>query len=223
MSQATQMKPGRYSVGQQLVGVAVIVASPGRDGAPASKRSLTNIPAGWRLQENGVKVSDFLFKVFTVAEYHRVPNLHDDKGELTCDGYILRATDEKENSRKWLNQYPSASYSQLSDIGDAIFTIDVGENTSEEISKMIDDWKNPWQFITVERMLEGIVMPKHDAKKIIEDLNSEYPRYSQYAVAHTQGLYFQFIKAFDRDVGDRFKIIDEEVFPGYFAKRVVTK
>lgn len=223
MSQATQVKTGRYSVGQQVVGVAAIAAFPGRDGSPAYKRSFINIPSLWQLQENGIKVTDFLFKVLTVSEHHRVPSEYGDKNELTCDGYILRSTDSNGTERTWHNQFPYASYGQLSDAGDAIFTLDSEEATSEEIDKLLDDWKNPWQFIAVERMVEGISMPKHEAQKILEDLNSENPFYSRGSVAHTQDLCFQFIKAFERDVGDRFKIIDKEIFPGYFAKRVVAK
>lgn len=223
MSQATQVKTGRYSVGQQVVGVSAISAFPGRDGGAAYKRSLISIPPFWQLQENGIKVTDFIFKVFTVTEHHRVPNEYDDKNELTCDGYVLRATDGKETDRNWHNQYPRASYGQLSDTGNGIFTLNAEGATPEEISKLIDDWKNPWQFITVERMLEGMVMPKNDAQKILEDLNSEHPRYSPHAVAHTQNMYLQFIKAFERDLGNRFKIIDKEIFRGYTVKRVVAK
>lgn len=223
MSQATQVKPGRYSVGQQVVGVAAIAAYPGRHRAAPHKNSIIRIPPLWQLQENGVKVTDFVFKVLTVSEHHRVPAEYDEKRELTYDGYILRTQGDKGADRVWYNQYPVASYGQLSDIGNSIFTLHAEGATSEEINKLFHDWKNPWQFIAAEHMLEGIAMPKHEAEKILKDLNSEHPRYNCNAVAHSQELYFQFIKAFDRDVGDRFKIIDEEVFPGYFSKRVVTK
>lgn len=223
MSQATQVKPGRYSVGQQVVGVAAIVAYPGFHPAAAHKMNLIRIPSLGLLRKNGIKVTDFVFKVLTVSEHRRVPVVHDKKRKLTCDGYILRAQDDKRADGVWHNQYPFASYEQLSDIGDSIFTFNPKAATSEEINKLFSDWKNPCQLIAAEYMLEGITMPKHEAEKILKDLNSEHPSYNCNAVAYSQQLYSQFIKAFDRDVGDHFKIIDEEVFPGYFAKRVVTK
>lgn len=233
----SQAKTGRYSVGQQIVGVAAIVADPGRNGTAARKTSLIAIPLLWQLQESGVKVTDFVFKVFTVCEHHRVPDEYDEKRELTYDGYILRMQDDKGAERvgynqyptalhgqlTWYNQYPTASHGQLTDISNMIFTLHVEGVTSEQINKLFGDWKNPWQFIAAERMLESITMPKHDVEKILKDLNSEHPRYNSAAVAHSQELYFQFMKAFERDVGERFKIIDKEVFPGYFAKRVVIK
>lgn len=57
------------------------------------------------------KLKNLDLRVLTVTEHHKVPNAHDPKGHATCDGFLLK--DEK--GVVWANQYPVASYGQMSD------------------------------------------------------------------------------------------------------------
>lgn len=65
------------------------------------------------------KAPEIFFKQLTVTEHQKVPSEWDDKNaEPTYDGFILKDSEGKE----WHNQYPFASYGQLSDAADGAYT-----------------------------------------------------------------------------------------------------
>lgn len=220
----SQAKTGRYSVGQQIVGVAAVVAYPGNNKTPACKRSQVFLPSVLGATESGVKVLDFVFKLFTVKEHCRVPHEYGEENDHSCDGYILQPSENNANEQVWYNQYPVASFGQLDDTGNYIFNLRIADNTSDkEFQRIFNDWKNPWQFIEIDYFLGKISLTQQEKEKLIKDLNSENPRYSLNAVAKTQQTYLSFMQAFNRDLGDRFKIIEKEIYPGYFRKSAVAK
>ena len=58
-------------------------------------------------------------KMLTCVEHHKVPNHWDESEtpELNCDGFIFL---DEENGIRWANQYPRASYGQVSDAADRL-------------------------------------------------------------------------------------------------------
>lgn len=65
--------------------------------------------------EEGATLLGIALRMLTCAEHHKVPNEWDEKNELTCDGFVFK--DESDNT-VWYNQYPRASYGQISDTND---------------------------------------------------------------------------------------------------------
>lgn len=60
----------------------------------------------------------------TCVEHHKVPNCHDPLGERVHDGFVLV---DSENNR-WNNQYPRASYGQLSTAADESVNSKIGDS-----------------------------------------------------------------------------------------------
>lgn len=113
----------RYNVGEKLPVVSCVVNGDNRLGL--------TIP----LLHDSKQPDSIFMKMLTVTEHHRVANYWEtDPENKTCDGYIL--TDEQ--GVRWLNQYPRASYGQLSDNGDRQFEYDYSGLSKEQISDMID-------------------------------------------------------------------------------------
>lgn len=65
------------------------------------------------------KLLDIEVKMLTCVEHHKVPNhwAESEPPKLDCDGFIFL---DEENGNRWANQYPRASYGQVSDAGDRI-------------------------------------------------------------------------------------------------------
>lgn len=59
----------------------------------------------------------------TCIEHHKVPSCHDPMDELVHDGFVL--TDAENN--RWNNQYPRASYGQLSTAADEAVSSKIGD------------------------------------------------------------------------------------------------
>tara|TARA_B100000073_G_C23726719_1_gene569516 strand:+ start:1753 stop:2391 length:639 start_codon:yes stop_codon:yes gene_type:complete len=101
-------------------------------------------PMGGELKETITSISPWLyqgshnvpeFKTLTCVEHHKVPNEFDPKEEPTCDGFRFVCPQEKGNVTFWNNQYPTASYGQMSDTADRVVT----SASYKEDGKTIDD------------------------------------------------------------------------------------
>lgn len=74
-------------------------------------------------------ITNMFFNEVTVVEHHKVSGEWSD--EKQYDGFILK----DDQDRVWYNQYPTASYGQVSDDADGLFT-------SPLIEKMFEDAKS---------------------------------------------------------------------------------
>lgn len=94
-----------------------------------------------------------LFKL-KVTEHHKVAWDVDPNGERRYSGFILST----EEGGVWYNQYPMASYGQVSDVADRQFTINYAKMTasSEFTEDQITERCEKLPFITVET-LEGFI------------------------------------------------------------------
>ena len=74
--------------------------------------------------------------------------------EVKYDGYILAADD----GTIFTNQYPRASYGQVSDRGDRIFHIDFRGKTEEDFKKMFDnEAKVPHEYVIINEVFTPMV------------------------------------------------------------------
>lgn len=96
----------RYNVGETLY----TIAFSDQD----NKTIWGGIPHLFRVDK------DVKFKIveLLVTEHHKVPDHWTPDGEKNNDGFILVDKD----SSQWYNQYPTASYGQLSDSADRMFS-----------------------------------------------------------------------------------------------------
>lgn len=103
-------------------------------------------------------------KLLTVSEHHKVAWDQDPTEEKKHDGFLLK----DENGIVFANQYPRASYGQISDRSDRLFDYFATDNiTNEEIDALFDNYKNfplDWEDITVylDKFHEGINSNKNE-------------------------------------------------------------
>lgn len=87
----------------------------------------------------------------TVLSEHKVPWEFGDGDETPHVGYIL----EDDSGSTWHNQYPAASYGQLSDTADGLF--DLALNSMDEVQQFLQD--NPYgvgQGVLATRYLDDL-------------------------------------------------------------------
>jgi len=79
------------------------------------------------------------FKIIelTVTEHHKVPWNQDPEGKKECDGYILKDKD----GVVYYNQYPAASYGQLSDFANRVFTVYLENYSAEKLKQHFETHK----------------------------------------------------------------------------------
>lgn len=95
-------------------------------------------------------------KELTCIEHHRVGWDQDPKQEKKYDGFIFIEENAKHQSGRWFNQYPSASYGQLSNAADYRVEADL---TVAEIEALPDN--KVWAMhedatVLLERVLRGV-------------------------------------------------------------------
>lgn len=78
------------------------------------------------LMWDNIEPDDINIIKLTVTEHHKVPDNYDTEGKLDYDGYLLKS----EDGQTFTNQYPRASYGQLSDDGNRRFTIHIKDTDS---------------------------------------------------------------------------------------------
>lgn len=111
-----QVKTGRYSVGEVLYAVTFEYKN-------RRNRFSTSPPFIWGDDETPAAIH---FVKLTVTKHHRVPGDWDD--EIKYDGYEL--VDAK--GQGYTNQYPRASYGQLSDEGDRRFWLKIDKDFPDD-------------------------------------------------------------------------------------------
>ena len=116
----------RYTVGEELFVIHFTISNT---------RSGVLFQSPLRFQYDNV--SNVTIKKLVVTEHHRVLTEWDkDDAEPSCDGFVLK---DEENAI-WHNQYPKASYGQVSDAADRMF------------------WKAGYRYVASEN-LNDIIVP----------------------------------------------------------------
>lgn len=102
-------------------------------------------------------------KMLTVKEHHKVPSCYEPDGEKKYDGFIFTEQIDVDKQQIWLNQYPTATYGQISDTNDRTVFRHT-DHTKEQIDEMshteLDMWTERWctalHFIaTIKRAIDG--------------------------------------------------------------------
>lgn len=135
----SEAKTGRYSIGEEIYACVFVYGD----------RISTNQP--YMMWSNETP-TDIKFIKLTIKEHHKVPGDYDE--EIKYDGYILAADD----GTIFTNQYPRASYGQVSDRGDRIFHIDFRGKTEEDFKKMVDnEVKVPHEYVIINEVFTPMV------------------------------------------------------------------
>ena len=135
----SEAKTGRYSIGEEIYACVFVYNDRISTSQPYMMRSIET-------------PTDIKFIKLTVKEHHKVPGDYDD--EVKYDGYILAADD----GTIFTNQYPRASYGQLSDRSDRIFHIDFRGKTEEDFKKMFDnEVKVPHEYVIINEVFTPMV------------------------------------------------------------------
>jgi hypothetical protein len=153
--QAMSSSTGRYYPGQELYGIAFSYESKDMSSYRAPMLHDTEYPSAIHILK------------LVVTHHHRVPNEYDDKPNPTLDndGYLLMDT----RDRVFTNQYPRASYGQLSDTGNRVFTEDVKIDFDERFKTEKND---PVEYILITDVYSDICKGIRDiTRKLNEDFN----------------------------------------------------
>ena len=130
----SEVKTGRYSIGEEIYACVFVYNDRISTGQPY-------------MEWSNETPTDIKFIKLTVKEHHKVPGDYDE--EIKYDGYILAADD----GTIFTNQYPRASYGQMSDRGDRIFHIDFRGKTEEDFRKMFDNQaKVPHEYVIINEV-----------------------------------------------------------------------
>lgn len=140
---------------------------------------------------------DINFIKLEVAEHHKVPDCYDEKRELKCDGYLLK----DETGTVFANQYPTASYGQISDESNRRFAIHIKKGESGLLNRMTEE--NPkaiFEFHLLSDVLERIQRGIKDLGDVkITDENSQRSRTKR---DHLIKLYDRIVKEFGEKYPD---------------------
>lgn len=101
-------------------------------------------------------------KMLTCVEHHKVPNEWDESQppKLDCDGFIFL---DEESGIRWANQYPYASYGQVSDVADRLVRRMLPEGTAYKDIPPDMFFQMELATYRVERLAGAI----HDAQTLI--------------------------------------------------------
>ena len=106
-------------------------------------------------------------RMLTCVEHHKVPNHWDESNppKLDCDGFIFV---DEETGIRWANQYPRASYGQVSDTADRLVMRMFPEGT--DYKALPEDTVLEMELATyrLERIENGI----HDTQAIIKKIEA---------------------------------------------------
>lgn len=112
----------RYNVNQQYPFIAILFE---RKNGKKETQGLGGTFFPWEH-----KLISIHLELLTCAEHHKVPNAYDESKPpvLDCDGFIFTNPSTNET---WHNQYPSASYGQLTDTANYLVTVDCDREVVE--------------------------------------------------------------------------------------------
>lgn len=180
---------GRFSIGQEIF-VAIIVHNVYRDGRYVKEEYPDFFLVGHQIPVTPVDVK---FRKLTVKSHHKVAWEYDEEKELKYDGYQLY--DEEGNI--YHNQFPTASYGQLSDSSNHRFC------PIEDADKR----KALFGFFSVEKLLEN--------NRISKDRNPrEFSEHEQKFIYRSQTNRAFILSAFQRDFGKTHEIFNEVIYEG---------
>lgn len=153
----------RYEVGSTAVFIHFVFS--GAPGTVACDEWFFAKPIPWLHTINKVTV-----KSMACAEHHKVPSSYDPDGEKRYDGFTFR----DEGGTTWYNQYPCASYGQLSDRADGIV-----ERQIKSADDKMTEMDGPLMMYDAMRFLDElhhgiIVMKAQNAKDTVSLLEDHY-------------------------------------------------
>lgn len=218
MSQAqntTKKTTGRYSVGEKLLVVAQVINIPGRNGNPAAMQTSTSMMSYWQKNEYGASHRRFEFLELEVIEHHKVSSEYDEKDLKDCDGYILKSAD----GRIFHNQYPRASYGQVSDRANYIFTEALPESDWEAAFENERKKGKPVQsvqFVLAGNLADDSSMSRKDKQKYLNQVNEKIEDYNVPAIAFLDGLHRDLIRELNthKDYGNKWKFKRTVLYKG---------
>lgn len=215
MTKATTSKStGRYSIGEKIIAVAIRTVYPGKCGNAPKVSWALNCPPHYIAREFGAKVAGMVFKEFEVVEHHKVHLDYDgdDKAEPTCDGYILK----DEFGILYTNQFPRASYGQMSDRGNYIFTIDDRGIPDDQINAMVNDDSRPYRFIEVGQLTESMDGSSYlkDQLAKLNEVGEENTHLSLHGIAYVQEQLASLVYAFNSKFGQTHTLQKETFHKG---------
>lgn len=162
----------RYTLGQKLYGVHFVTASFVNDAYSNQWYSKSYL----HTEDPVVKIT---LVELEVKEHHKVPYKFDTDNKLDCDGYLLQ--DEK--GRLWSNQYPRASYGQISCIGDYRFSLyypsfaefmkTVDKGGILECHLLTDSVEEVYRFLNKEESKKESPKLYENLTKLISDIEEE--------------------------------------------------
>lgn len=118
---------------------------------------------------DNVEPDDINFVKLTVTEHHKVPYVYDDKAELKYDGYLLK----NDVGVVFANQYPRASYDQLSDEFNRRFAVHITE--SGVLDKMQEEnEKAVFEYHLLSDVLEKIQRGIKDLENVKYTAENEH-------------------------------------------------
>lgn len=140
---------GRYQVGEEIYALAF---KSSEKKAVYTNASLIALP---------VIMDGVVFNKLTVIEHHKVPYSESTNDALVADGYIL----VDETGKRYTNQYPRASYGQISDSGDRIFTIEEKGKSREYLHALFtNEYNEPVEFVSIQQEVATIQTLSSDKK-----------------------------------------------------------
>ena len=141
----TQVNTGRYSIDQELYAVALVYRNDKyKNGFMVS----FSRPFSWGRTE---QPAEFKFIKLAVKSHHKVAWDQDPDGEKKYDGYLL----ESPSGVVFENQYPRASYGQVSDAADRIFTRQFPNGQDYQVVFANED-KDPYEYSLISEMFDPV-------------------------------------------------------------------
>ncbi len=121
------------------------------------------------------EILEISMKNLVVTEHHKVPSSYDPSGEKNYDGYVLKDNE----GRVWHNQFPYASYGQISDEGNRLFepAWDLSDAELDELwcMKLLTDYLSKVQKgINDFSKMEGKEKEKESLEKHFSEVNAKF-------------------------------------------------
>ncbi len=212
----TPSTTGRYSVGEKLLVAAQVSCRPGKGSTPASYMVSSSPMSFWMYREHGVSHRKFVFLELEVVEHHKVYwDYDEDKSKAPeYDGYVLKDA----AGNVYHNQYPRASYGQVSDRGNRVFHLIPAAENDRTISAMFEDEKKrgiPNEYYLAESLADELIGSTRDRTTVVQSLTDpavkEHMRYDESSIAFRDNMGRMFLKELQAHplYGRKYKI--EEV------------
>lgn len=203
-----QKDTGRYSIGQQLIVVAIQQQIPGMGNVPARRWWGVSLLSFADRHFSGARSINTMFKVLTVKEHHKVPLAINPDGPKDCDGYIL----VDEEGREYRNQHPMANYNQTTDGENRLFSLVVQPNSPmyQDIRKD----KTPFNFRLFEDLLDSHSTPESLRELYYKNLNDPANRDLVVATAFAQDTINWVTANFHKHFNNKYEVYRETVFSG---------